>query len=162
MTIPENSCGGIMGNKKVFVARYLTAIFVAQIGAVLIGLTGYFVFAAHWFEASLMPFFIACFHLWMWRCWMPVSKDESLWMQEAMAGGMLLLFLLFCPESWLWFALLHFTSMPVWVAKLVSIGLAGVVGIGWFAFGRSKSKRFKVSIRQCDQQEPQEDFEARK
>lgn len=82
---------------------------------------------------------------------MPVSKDESLWMQEAMAGGMLLLFLLFCPESWLWFALLHFTSMPVWVAKLVSIGLAGVVGIGWFAFGRSKSKKFKVSIRQCDQ-----------
>lgn len=151
-----------MKNKKIFVARYLIAILVAQIATVFIGLTGHFVFAAHWFEVAAWQSIITCLQLWMWLCWMRVSKDESLWMQEAFAGGMLLLLLLFCPASWLWFILSHFTSMPLWAAKLVSIGLAGVVGIGWFAFGRSKSKKFKVSIRQCDQQEPQEDFEARK
>ena len=130
-----------MESKKKFVARYLIAILVAQIAAVLIGLTGHFVFTVHWSQEAAVQSIITCLQLWMWLCWMPVSKDESLWMQECFAGGMLLLVLLICPASWLWFALLHFTSMPLWAARLLSIGLAGAAGIGWLTCARSKMRR---------------------
>ena len=137
-----------MENKKIFAVRYLIAIVVAQSAFALIALTGHFVFTAHWSQGAAAQSIITCLQLWMWLCWMRVSKNESLWMQESFAGGMILLFLVFCPASWLWFVLSHFTSVPVWAARLVSIGLAGVVGIGWFAFSTQCKKKSQMNVKE--------------